>query len=129
MSSLEQKVNKILVQENFYFEREKQFKNCYNGMYRFDFYLPKERVVFEVNGSQHYEYSKAFFPTRADFSKAQERDRRKISYCLAHGIKIYCIPYWEMDNIHTYADLIQEKFRARSKFHNDKAFRQQKLEK
>lgn len=127
MSSLEHVVYDILVRENFHFEQEKCFRDYYNGKYRFDFYLPYERVIIEVHGAQHYEYTKSFYQKESDFKKAQERDRRKISYCLARNIKIYCIPYWEIKNLHTYADLVQEKFHATSKFHNDKIYRQQKL--
>lgn len=129
MSSLEQTVASILVQENIFFEREKRFKDCYNGLYRFDFYLPKQNIVFEVQGKQHYVYVESFYKNKSDFTKAKERDRRKISYCLAHGIKIYCIPYWEIPKIKSYKDLTQKKFLARSKFHNDEVMRQQKLEK
>lgn len=128
MSSLEQVVYKILVQENISFEQEKQFKDCYNGLYRFDFYLPDKNIVLELNGAQHYKYVKEFYTTTADFKKAQERDRRKISYCLAKGISIYCIPYWEVSNLKNFSDLTQKKFLAESKFHNDVVFRQQKLE-
>ena len=129
MSSLERVVASILAQENIVFEREKTFKDCYNGLYRFDFYLPQKNVIFEVQGEQHYTFVKSFYKNKSDFTKAKERDRRKISYCLAHGIKIYCIPYWEIQNLKNYNDLIQKKFLARSKFHNDEVMRQQKFEK
>lgn len=128
MSSLEQTVYNILVQENISFEREKQFEDCYNGLYRFDFYLSDKNIVIEVNGAQHYQYTKAFYASKSDFTKAQERDRRKISYCLAKNILIYCIPYWETNNLKTFSDLTQEKFKATTKFHNDIAFRLQNFE-
>ena len=35
----------------------------------------------------------------ADFLKAKERDRIKNSYALSHNIKLYRIPYWEVENI------------------------------
>ncbi len=101
----------------------------YNGLYRFDFYIPSLNIVLEVNGLQHYVFTKQFHTNRSDFLKAQERDRRKISYCLANNIKIYCIPYWEIGNIKTFNDLFQDKFLARSKFHNDTAWRNQKTKK
>ena len=126
MSSLERVVYNILVQADLSFEQEKIFKDCYNGYYRYDFYLSKQQVIFEVNGQQHYEYTKKFYKHRTDFLKAQERDRRKITYALAHNIKIYCIPYWEINNLHNLDDLFNEKFLAHSKFHNDEAYRHQK---
>ena len=126
MSSLEQHIYKILRQANLYFVQEKQFKDLRNGLYRFDFYIPLIDTALEVQGAQHYEFSKLFHKKRSDFTKAQERDRAKISYCLAHDIKLYCIPYWEIDNICTINDLLQEKFLAHSKFHNDEVWRLQK---
>ena len=125
MSSLEKVVSNLLSQANFSYEREKIFKDCYNGLYRYDFYLPEKNALLEVQGQQHYIFTKKFYKNKSEFLKAQERDRRKISYALAHGMKIYCIPYWEMDNISSVEDLFNDKFLAKSKFHNDDAFRAQ----
>lgn len=128
MSSLEQKVYDLLIKGRFYIERERIFKDCYNGLYRYDFYLPEINSILEINGEQHYSYTKKFYKTKTDFLKAQERDRRKISYALAHGIKIYCIPYWEIDSLSSPEDLFAQKFLAKSKFHNDDVFRIKKRE-
>ena len=51
------------------------------------------------SGEQHYKYVAKFYHSRAEFMAAQERDRRKISYCLANNIPIYVIPYWELENL------------------------------
>lgn len=123
MSSLERKVYDLLNGGHITFVREKVFKDCYNGLYRYDFYLPEQNIILEVQGQQHYIFNKKFYKNKSEFLKAQERDRRKISYALAHGIKIYCIPYWEIDNISTLDDLFVQKFLAKSKFHNDDVFR------
>lgn len=125
MSSLEKIVYNILLKSNIKFEQEKQFKDLYNSLYRFDFYLPNERAVLEINGQQHYIFTKQFHANRSDFLKAKERDRRKLAYCLANDIKAYCIPYWEIGNINTIEDIFQDKFLARSKFHNDEVWRHQ----
>lgn len=126
MSSLEQVVYNLLVQANFRFEQEKQFKDCYNGYYRYDFFLPDLNCCIELNGAQHYQYTKIFHKNKSEFTKAQERDRRKISYCLARDIKLYCVPYWEIDSIKTINDLFNDRFLAKTKFHNDIAWKQQK---
>lgn len=126
MSSFEKIVRSILVESGVQFEQEKQFKDLYNGLYRFDFYLPQLNRVIEVQGMQHYVYSSQFHANRSDFTKAQERDRRKLAYCLANDIQAYCIPYWEIGNIKTFDDLFQEKFCVHSKFHNDEVWRNQK---
>lgn len=126
MSTFERIVRSILDRSGVQFEQEKQFKDLYNSLYRFDFYIPSIPAVIEVNGMQHYVYTKQFHANRSDFLKAQERDRRKLAYCLANNIKAYCIPYWEMGNINTIDDIFQDKFLARSKFHNDEVWRLQK---
>ena len=123
MSSYERTIYNLLIKNKLYFEQEKVFKDCYNGLYRYDFYLPEKKILLEVNGEQHYIFTKSFYKNKSEFLKAQERDRRKISYALAHNIKIYCIPYWEIDNIKTFDDLFSQKFLAKSKFHNDDVFR------
>ena len=125
-SSLEAVVIQLLNQAGKKYVREKQFSDCYNGLYRFDFYSPTENWCLEINGRQHYVYTKNFYKSRADFTKAQERDRRKIAYCLAHNIDIYIIPYWEIDNLLSVGDLFQYKFKATSKFHNDEVWSHQK---
>lgn len=122
----EQLIINLLKENKIHFEREKVFKDCYNGLYRYDFYLPDFNILLEYNGEQHYSYTKKFFQKKSDFLKAQERDRRKISYALAHNMKIYCIPFWEEKNIKSFEDLFNNKFLAKTKFHNDDAYRLQK---
>lgn len=118
-SSYELKVINILKENNLIFEREKQFKDLHYGYYRFDFFIPNMNIIIECDGEQHFCYSKKFHKKREDFLKSQERDRRKNSYCLANGIKLYRIPFWEFENIKTFSDLIQNKFLVRNKWHND----------
>lgn len=123
MSKLEEKIIEILKKEKIFFQREKTFSDLRKGKYRFDFYLPNvggAPAIIEVNGQQHYQQVKKFQPKRADFLAQKERDRRKISYCLAHGLRLYIIPYWEIDNVKTVNDLLNPKYRARSRWHCDK---------
>lgn len=126
ISSLEKVVIRLLNESGIPFEKEYVFKDLRNGLYRFDFYLPTKNVIIEVHGPQHYEYSKMFHKKREDFKKAQERDRRKISYCLANNIPLYCIPGWEVHGLQTAEDIFQEKYLAKDKFHNDNVWREHK---
>lgn len=126
MSSLERTIYNILRAEQIPFEQEKRFEDLKHGYYRFDFYLPSHQVAIECQGAQHYEFCKKFHKKRSDFTKAQERDRIKISWCLAHNIKLYCIPYWDISKITSFDDITNEVYLAHSKFHNDEAFRAQK---
>ena len=119
MSKSEEKIVNLLQKGGYRFEREKRFSDLKHGLYRFDFYVQGGRAIIEYNGEQHYRHVRKFHATRAEFEAAKERDRRKISYCLAHNIPLYIIPYWELDNLHTAANLFDERFRARSRWKND----------
>lgn len=115
MSSYENKIVQILRAESISFEREKTYHDLRRGRYRFDFYIPEENVLIEVDGQFHFKPILG----RAAMLKQQESDRRKNTYCLANDIKLYRIPYWEMDKVNKVSDLFQEKFLVKNKFHND----------
>ena len=122
MSKGEEKIVNLLQKGRYKFEREKRFSDLKKGLYRFDFYVVGGRAIpcaIELQGAQHYRFVSKFHSSRADFKAAQERDRRKISYCLSHGIPLYIIPYWELDNLRTATDLFNPRFRATSKWKND----------
>lgn len=124
MSSIgEEKIEQILLKNHIDFIREKTFKDLKNGTYRFDFYLPQYDSVIEFQGQQHYKFISKFFKNRSEFLAAQERDRRKISYCLANQITIYCIPYWELNNIKDVSSLLNSKFKANSRWFNDETWK------
>ena len=129
MSKYEQNLERILANSGIIYIKEKTFVDLKKGNYRFDFYLPNLNSVIEVNGEQHYKQVKHFQKTRQEFLAAQERDRRKISWCLANKIKIYCIPYWEIKNIHTLKELLQNKFLAKTKWKNDEDWKKYILNK
>lgn len=115
----EEKIIELLQQAKIPFIREKTFSDFRGGKYRYDFYLPSLNKVIEFDGAQHFEQIKRFHKTRQDFQKTQEHDRRKNSYCLAHDIPLFRIPYWELNNLKTAQDLFQEKFHVSSKWWND----------
>jgi very-short-patch-repair endonuclease len=119
MSNFEESVIKILKKEKISFIREKTFQDLKKGLYRFDFYIPSINILIEVDGAQHYEFNKKFYKNRQDFLKAKERDRIKNSYALSHNIKLYRIPYWEVENIKCFSDIIQNKYLVETKWHND----------
>lgn len=89
--------------------------------YDFGIYSNGElQSLIEVQGQQHYVQVKMFQPTRADFTRYQEHDRIKISACLARGIPLYIIPYCDLETIQSAQDIFQDKYLAKSKWHNDK---------
>lgn len=113
---------KILQKEKIKFQKEYSFKGLKKGKYRFDFFCPDVGIngsLIEVQGEQHYKFIKKFYEKKTDFLAAQERDRIKISYCLSRQINLYCIPYWEIDNLNTIKDVFNPKFLAKTKWKND----------
>lgn len=119
MSNSEDKIALILKKEKIRFEREKTFSDLREGRYRYDFYLPQFNICIEYDGQQHFYQVKHFQKTRKDFLAQKEHDRRKNSYCLAKNIKLYRIPYWEIDNIKNFLDIVQNRFLVKNKWHND----------
>lgn len=118
MSKYEIKVMEILKAEKVLFYREKTFKDLKKGMFRFDFYLPNycgQQIIIEVDGEQHF---KPIYGRQA-FLKGQEHDRQKNSYCLAKGIVLYRVPYWEIAKLRTISDIFKEGFLVRTRWHND----------
>ena len=118
MSKYEESVIKILKQGQISFIREKTFSDLKHGLFRFDFYIHNLNgapAIVEVDGEQHF---KPIYG-RQSFLKGQEHDRRKNSYCLANNIPLYRIPYWEIENLKTFADIFSNRFLVKTRWHND----------
>lgn len=120
MSSYETAILRILQREGFAVEREKSFKDLKHGLYRFDFYLPTRGVVIEVDGEYHFKPIRG----RQALLKQQEHDRRKNSYCLAHQIPLYRIPYWDLASIKHSSEIFSEKYRVSDAWWNDNLWRE-----
>lgn len=121
MSKGEDYLVEIFRKEKIMYEREKTFSDLlgkHGTPLRFDFYLPKFGINIEYDGEGHFQQVSKF-GGRSGYMAAAERDRRKNSYCLAHHIPLYRIPYWELHNIHSLSDILTPKFLVTSKFHND----------
>lgn len=120
MSKGENKIIDLLNAAHIRFEREKTYSDLRHGKFRFDFliHLHGADCIVEYNGEQHYEFVGKFYKNQAEWRQAMGRDMRKISYCLAHNIPLYIIPYWELENIKCAEDLFQLKFRARDRYKN-----------
>ena len=121
MSRGENRITDLLNQAKIYYEREKTFSDLRDGKFRYDFYIPNihgTNCIIEFNGEQHYQYVGKFYKNQVDWKQAQGRDMRKISYCLAHNIPLYIIPYWEIDNIKCANDLFKAEYKARDRYKN-----------
>jgi len=123
-SAYESIIIKLLNKDKIPFEREKQFRDLRNGLYKFDFYIPSRNSLIEVQGEQHFKFTKQFFKKREDFLKAQERDRIKIAYAAANNIPLYIIPFWEIKNLQSSTDIFNDKFLPNDKFFNDTLWRE-----
>ena len=113
-SSFEEKIIYILNKEEVNFIREKKFKEL--GKKRFDFYLTDLNIIIEVDGQYHFAPVRN---NRKQFLRHQENDRIKNSFCLKNNIPLYRIPFWEINHVNSLKDLTKEKFRVKSKWHND----------
>lgn len=97
----EEKIANILTSLNIPFEKEKVFPNFHfetGGCPRFDFYLPKQNILIEFNGIQHYE-PVGGWNNDDTFEKRVERDNIKRNWVKENKIPLYEISYLEMDEI------------------------------
>ena len=126
MSKSEEKICNVLYKDKVKYVREKTFSDLRYGKLRFDFFLPELGVLVEYDSELHFIRVDKFHKTDAEFHHAQQNDRLKNAYALAHKIPLYRIPYWELNNIHTISDILQSKFLVKSKWHNDQIYRKYK---
>lgn len=118
MSKYENKIMELLKASKISFYREKTFQDLRRGLFRFDFYLPSycgRPVIVEVDGEQHFQ---PIYGRKA-FLKGQEHDRQKNSYCLANGITLYRIPYWEIPKLKSSSEIFTEAHLVKDRWHND----------
>ena len=118
MSKYENAIMELLKKSKLRFLREKTFNDLKHGLFRFDFYLPNLNgapAIVEVDGEQHFQ---PIYGRKA-FLKGQEHDRQKNSYCLAHNIPLYRIPYWDVYKLQSADQLFQPKYLVTSRWHND----------
>ena len=55
-SSYERKVIEILQKEGIKYEREKTFSDLRRGLLRYDFFLPEQNLLIELQGQGHLLY-------------------------------------------------------------------------
>lgn len=94
-------IKEALVSMGCAYEPQKKFQDL--GAMRYDFYLPKQRVLIEYDGQQH------FHPTRFGgmswsaaydhFKGTKNRDILKNEYALKNNLTILRIPYWDIIHI------------------------------
>lgn len=101
----EKKVSYFLDTHGVDYIMEKTFPDLLsNGVrLRYDFYLPKENLLIEYDGSQHYRVKTHSNETYAEslerFKGMKYRDKSKDEYALKNGIDMIRIKYTEYDNV------------------------------
>lgn len=102
-STGEYNIQKILLENNVPFEKEKTFEDFIyqdsGKKPRYDFYLPDINRLIEFDWEQHYFYSNSGWNTEENYLKVIEKDKIKNNYAVTHNIELVRIPYWERDNI------------------------------
>lgn len=90
----ELKIEKILIENNIDFIKEKRFDNCKNEKpLPFDFYIPKLNIIIEYDGVQHFQPFKNF----GGFEKYLQtinNDKIKNDWAKTNNIKLIRIPYF-----------------------------------
>ena len=87
-SKLENEVELLLKNNGIEFSREKTFEWLKSKRHMYlDFYLPKQNIVIECQGEQHFE-SNDHFGGIEGFLKRNKLDSLKYRLCNEHGIKV-----------------------------------------
>lgn len=95
----ENKIEKILYENDIQFEKQKYFKEWNIGIHYFDFYIPKYNLVIEFNGSQHYSFNVFFHKTKENFEYRKEKDFLKKEKAIENNLNYLSIKYTLVDSI------------------------------
>lgn len=107
------KVKNILDDNNIIYMAEKTEDDLINPKtntkLRFDFYLPKWDIYIEYDGEQHFYYSSGW-NTKEKVIHTQYLDTIKNQWCLNNQKSLYRIPYYDINNINSFEDILQDKY-------------------
>lgn len=91
----EEKIRKILQENDIKFDYQKSFDGCKNiNKLYFDFYLPDYNMCIEYDGLQHFKAIKHFGGQKG-LLETQKRDKIKDEYCKINNIRLLRIKYNE----------------------------------
>jgi hypothetical protein len=97
----ELRIKQILKRKNIIFIFQKTFDDCRNlnnRKLKFDFYLPKQNILIEYDGKQHYEPIEYFGGVNS-YNKLKEYDIIKTNFTKTKNIKLIRISYQNYNNI------------------------------
>lgn len=110
ISKGEEKISKILKENNINFVKQKSFPDCIypdsNRYGFFDFYV-ENKYLIEYDGELHYTYKDNGWNTAKLFERTKLHDKIKNDYCRNNHIPLIRIPYTHYNNL-SLKDLILE---------------------
>lgn len=99
MSVGELYIERFLINNNLFFEKQKYFSDL--GKLSYDFYLPDLKILIEYQGQQHYEPVK-IFGGEEQFLIQKQRDKIKKEYAIKNSYTLLEIPYYHLYKIDSY---------------------------
>lgn len=112
-------IKNLLTFHHISFEQEKSFDNCLypdtQRKARFDFYLPKENILIEFDGFQHFYYTEYDWNTEENFLKTIEHDEFKNKWCKENNIILIRIPYTHLETLKIEDLLKNSRFKMEEK--------------
>lgn len=115
-STNEEKIIKILTENNIEFKYQHQFQDL--PLKYYDFYI-EDKYIIEYDGQQHFYYSGTGWDTKEHFERVRKNDLEKNNYCFTKNIPIIRIPYGSNYDI---KDLKLETTRFLLQPHNEKQY-------
>ena len=95
----EEKILKILKENNIEFMDEKTFEGCVDvGKLRYDFFIPELNLCIEYDGKQHFNEYDDFGGTES-FEDRKRKDKIKTDYCRDNNINLLRIHYKDFRRI------------------------------
>lgn len=98
----EEKIIKILKENNINFETQKSFNNCRfkesGQLAKFDFFI-ENTYLLEFDGEQHFQARKTGWATEENVLQTQERDAYKNKWCIENNIPLIRIPYTHLESL------------------------------
>lgn len=98
----EQKIYKLLKDNDIDFVQQKSFKNCFfpdtKYLAKFDFYV-NNKYLIEYDGEQHFFASNYGWNTEEKLIKTQQHDIYKNKWCKENNISLIRIPYTHLKDL------------------------------
>lgn len=90
----ERDISNLLEENKIAYMREYSFEECRDiKPLPFDFYLPKENILIEYNGEQHYSFNPFFHKSPENFERQKCHDKIKRDFCFKKGLELIVISY------------------------------------